>query len=275
MPIQVYLDSSDYSILSDPKSEDKKIEQTKAQLLSFLDRGVIEIRFSGIHILEMAHTSLKNRDLALKRFKVLEELCRNKALLYVSEMENIELATVAKGQINSLDVQTIANDEGKWCPDMIPQLGDLKKFIINELSKELKKIGLTRDQRKYFEKKLFKGGLLTDTGFDFVPQNRKGINDALSLKFPLTEKFWKEDLFLQYLRGTVKKTEILQEIQKGFIDPVNFIGWYINRDTKGLELPKNFRNDGEYIIDKIRTFNEKCQKMYDIGKQLQKSEKGD
>ena len=51
--IQVYLDSSDYSVMSDPR------QPWVAEILDFLRaqvaEGHIEIRYSSLHLLEGAH----------------------------------------------------------------------------------------------------------------------------------------------------------------------------------------------------------------------------
>lgn len=275
MPIQVYLDSSDYSVLSDPKTKDAQVKQAKAKLVGFLNRGDIEIRYSCIHVLEMAHTSIEHRELALKRFDILEELCRKKTLYFISNMENAEIALLAKGEKNDLDVQIIANDDDRWIPDITSNIKDFKKSLFDQLFVELKKQGISRNQRIGLQKKLFKRGRLTDVGYKFFsknPKNRESLNYALSLEMPLTEKLWKEDLYLQFLRGHVTESMIRKEFEKGFLDPVNFIGWHINRHKEGLEMPKHFRGMSAIQTNKLKELQKQCQEFYALGIRAQMPE---
>ena len=271
MALQVYLDSSDYSVLSDPKAENKKIEETKIKLFSFIDRGDIEIRFSNIHVFEMAHTGIEHRELALKRFEVLEELCQNKTLLCIQDMENLEIATLAKDQTISLDVQLIANNNGRWFPDI--EFEDPKQFVFDGLSNQFKKMKIHRKKRIELLKHLFRRGNLTDVGYSMVSKNREPLNQALSLNYPLTERFWKDDFLLQYLKGSITKAHFMKELQNGFFDPKNLVGWYIDRDKKGLGIPQCFRDISTNNIDKISDIQQKYKKLYDLGIKAQKSPK--
>ena len=200
-------------------------------------------------------------------------MCRKKCLIYVPNMENFEISLVAKGVDNFLDVQSIANDEGQWMPNLTSELKGFDKFILDLLSKALKNIGTTRHQRIGIEKKIFKRDRLTDFGFQLISQNRNSLNEALAMRFPLTEKFWNEDLFLQFLRGKITESQLLKELQQGFIDPTNFIGWYINIDKKALGIPKHFRNVSATNIDKLRILQNQYIKLHDLGVQASKSEK--
>lgn len=53
-PFQVYLDSSDFSVLSDPFRRTQEIITLESQLISWRNAGLIEMRFAYLHLIEAA-----------------------------------------------------------------------------------------------------------------------------------------------------------------------------------------------------------------------------
>ena len=82
VPLQVYLDSSDYSHMSDPSSSlYQRYQGVKRRLIQLRDVGKIEVRFSTAHVLEMAHTERRFRDAAMRRVETMLEICGPRVLL--------------------------------------------------------------------------------------------------------------------------------------------------------------------------------------------------
>ncbi|CAG9933173.1 hypothetical protein [Candidatus Nitrotoga arctica] len=65
-PLIIYLDSSDFSDLSNPEKRTSEIIELESQLLNWQMQGYIELRFSHVHLLEAAATEHKYADIAVK-----------------------------------------------------------------------------------------------------------------------------------------------------------------------------------------------------------------
>jgi hypothetical protein len=273
MPIQVYLDSSDYSILSDPRKNDEKLIKIKNELISLVNQGLIEIRFSFVHVLEMAHVGIENRELSLCRFALMKELCGTKTLKSIPDMENTEIIGSVQNGIFSPHIKHIANDRGEWFPDFTDQINNIQQTIIDNIFDGFRKQKIPRKQRQILRKKIIRKGHLADAFFEFLPQNRSELLKSIECDFPLTKKFWQEDLILQFLKKKISKTELLNEFKAGFFDPETLIGWYIDRSNNSLSLPLFFRNWGQNDLTKVQDLIEQCKKLFDFGIKIGKSEK--
>lgn len=58
-PITVYLDSNDYSRLSDPRRKKAALDKVRLELLSLTESRQVRFAFSGVHISEMAPLDAK------------------------------------------------------------------------------------------------------------------------------------------------------------------------------------------------------------------------
>ena len=274
-PIQIYLDSSDYSQLSDPhklKSNQKLFELNRA-LNSYVEKGIIVIRYSCIHILEMAHIRMTDRQLSLKRFNLMKQLCKTHTLKPIPEIEDIEFRKLACNALFLSNKECAAEDNGRWFPDFADKVDNFRQIAINSIRDTLNNMSLPRKQRKAIEKKMHKNGKFTDTAFQYLSQNRNDLLEKLSNEFPLTNRFWKDDLILQFFGGKISNRELLNEIQLGFFDAENFIGWYIDRYKKGKSIPSWLRDAGNDNLKKIQYLREEYEKLMDFGIKTGKSEK--
>ncbi len=272
-PIQLYLDSSDYSVFSDSRKISEENLKIKNTLISLVRKKMIEIRFSFIHVLEMAHISLKDRPLSILRFKTVAELCNNKAFKPLPEIEKIEFERIAKGNQNPTDIEVVINDNGQWFPDFSSTVGDFKKIITALIYDYLQKLNISQEQKRIAKKRILHDGNLTSEVFEYFSENREPLMNFLSTEFPLTDRFWKEDLIFKFYQGKISNRELLKEIQAGFFDPVNFIGWYIDKYEGNKPFPSWLRDMGSNNSKLIQDLREKYERLAEFGLQIGKSQK--
>ena len=147
-PLQIYLDSSDFSTLSDPARLDEKTIAVKNKLQSYADRSLVQFRFSIVHVSEAAPLGPSAQQAAERRSKVMHQLCGSNSLVTTYEIQEAEIAQVPDFSPFSI---------GRWYPpieDLLP------KFIISDLKKtlheELRSAGLNREQRRKKEVEIFR-----------------------------------------------------------------------------------------------------------------------
>lgn len=274
-PIQVYLDSSDYSILSDPKKNNKNLNRIKNELISLTQRKVIEIRFSIVHVLEMAHLEKENCPLALSRFKILNELCGAKTLLSIPDMENMELVRLVHNSCYhpSTRIKQVAIDNGEWFPAFSFESDFFEKMIITELFKAFRDLKIPRNERQRLKKQLTKKGHISEKFLEYIPNGRDFFLKAIAQEYPLTDRFKHEDLFVKLIKKEITNDELMAEFKAGFFNLENFIGWYLNRSKESSSLPIWLRGFGQQQSEKIKILREKCERLFKTGIEIGKSEK--
>lgn len=80
-PLKVYLDSSDYSTLSNLRCQTPELESIRSELLHWRDSGEVEFWFSSTAIVEMAPLDVAATPLAEARADLLVALCGRNALV--------------------------------------------------------------------------------------------------------------------------------------------------------------------------------------------------
>lgn len=114
-PVRVYLDSSDYSVLSDPAQSGSGFAELREQLQAWSDSGKVEFWYSGTHISEMAPLSWRYAGAAVARSECLSRLCKRQALIAFDRLWRHECNRLAG---NEFDDREIYSYEGEWFPEM-------------------------------------------------------------------------------------------------------------------------------------------------------------
>ena len=154
-PIIVYLDSSDYSALCDPKRS-PKTEDIRAQLAELAASPRVIFAFSGIHISEMAPLEPKYTDAAAARTDLMVQLCRRNTLLSHDRLFRLEISRLRAQDSTPVDALSA---DATWFPD----LGGIitpAQFIDATAAIEEKgvELGLNRQQRRFLKSKASRHG---------------------------------------------------------------------------------------------------------------------
>lgn len=121
IPLQVYLDSSDYSVFAAPPAVDSvKRAGQHQEIMKLVDDGLIQVRHSVLHVIEMTHLEPKYLERATGRARCLEDLCRGSCYRFFSEIKGIEARNALAGKVSS---NGILNDQHYWFPNLRPVTG--------------------------------------------------------------------------------------------------------------------------------------------------------
>ena len=93
LPLQVYLDSSDFSVLSDPVRLDEKTTELRDILLGYSEKSLVQFRFSIVHVSEVAPVHAHAQEAAERRAAF--ELCGSNTLVTTQEVQEAELSQMA------------------------------------------------------------------------------------------------------------------------------------------------------------------------------------
>jgi len=113
--LQVYLDSSDYSVLSNPQCQTPALGAIRDKLFSWANSGDVEFRYSAAHICEMAPLAGTDGRAAEARADILFELCGHKTLLSADKVIIKELSILSEEGGTPIEIRS---ENGNWFPDL-------------------------------------------------------------------------------------------------------------------------------------------------------------
>lgn len=141
-PLRIFLDSSDYSVLSNPTALTPEIIEIYNYLLTLVDSGRVKCYFSGSILSEMAPLDSSYTLEAMRRVNVLARLCGTNALVSIDRLFKHELAD-AHAIPSSL--QSVHSDVGEWFPDEAMNFLPITPMELSqEFDKRFKEDGLNR-----------------------------------------------------------------------------------------------------------------------------------
>lgn len=257
-PLQIYLDSSDYSNLSKPDAYlSTELKNLKNQLLTLTKNGAVEIRFSAAHISEIAHLEFRHKTQATQRATLISDLCLGKAMKWPQELFALEAASAFHRKTLPPFPLYGQSNSGHWFPHIQVDIGNNEKLFREEIKIALKKKGLPRDQRRKIERSFMVDGHLRAELIPLVKQFQQVATSQFEAMFPLTESFYQDEMVLKWATGQISNDLFEKELFKGITDPKNFIGWYFDRysDAKSSifwlrDLSKKISTIANIFIDK-------------------------
>jgi hypothetical protein len=162
-PIQIYLDSDDYSKLSDLKILDK--EPRKREALSFLleciEKNIIEIRYSVLSVAEITHLDDNSIHYAKARAKLLMRLTEGKCFrpfqqLFVDELIICGIKKTGRATTSTFP-EYAYSDGNDWLDRSIGSnfQSDFRTKIREQVKQILRSSSISRVQKKQAEKNIF------------------------------------------------------------------------------------------------------------------------
>lgn len=256
-PKQIYLDSSDISSFSDTsRMQSQELQETWAFLLSHINKGTIQVRYSFVHITEITQLDHRYRNAALQRASILNRLCQGQVLLSRDQVLRTELR-IASGLDGNAFPNYAYGTHDQWMPAIEDRIANLKQIAVQKLEEILQSV--TRQQRRILRKRLFTRQGLSERGIRELAKANAPLTTAFEAEFPLTERFWKDDMFSLYLMGKISESELVSELMMGFGNPENFIGWIVDKHDRNLKIPGWLRRQGQSHIEFMERMREKVE----------------
>lgn len=246
--LTVYLDSSDYSVMSDP--DNLPAQEIRTRLEKYSARGIARFPFSAIHMIECAHLDVASRPMALRRATLIHNFAEERCFPWWLDTAFLECTDRAK----AVDLTPIDFDSGsswRWLPDMSALADSFKKAMIDGLKEMLVEQNLPRQQRRQMFSRTFRRGKVSPLVIAFLRRNRSELLKALEKQFPLTTRFYEEDLILRFAAGEVSSKTIAAEFEKGMSDPINFVGWIYDRHDKDRKMTGWLRKHGGRLVELV------------------------
>lgn len=218
--IRVYLDSCDYSVLTNPRQQSARSIEICEKLRCWAKSGEVEFVFSGAHLSEMAPLNASYTPAAAARADLLVELCGRKSFISCDRLLAFELASIYQ----PLDCkELVLSRNAEWFPDIGDFVSPLKGVnqTVNEVGKQH---GLNRQQRRQLKLTLFKNS---------QPGLTNDISDSygeLLASYPMREQDAK--MISQYVLGTVTAEQVKEAFLESLRDPRWMMCWFATNFEK-------------------------------------------
>ncbi len=256
-PLVVYLDSSDFSILSNPSKRTLELVNIEKELLSLQDKGLIEFRFSFAHILESAPISKESIQYSKQRFAYIQSICENRCVASHIEIIENEINAIS---INSTHSQsTIYNDCSMWFPssDVRPE-SDLES-IIKTIKEEISSLPDRKQRRLATKKSFLSNGQLNKSNFLKNHQVISSISLDIEEKFPLTRKEVEEYVNSMFSKNDIESCRSL--LINSLKDIGRFGNWYEKQWDRTFPVSSHLRNIGSDLRDALMVASEKVRQI--------------
>lgn len=224
----VYLDSSDYSVLSDPRRRSAETDSVLARLEDFKRSGRVSFVYSSAAICEMAPQDAAYANYAEGRANLLSKLCDRNALVSFDRLIVGEAAQIDASGPLPFDP---LSEDGDWFPEMKDFISpvDLVQAFREEMTS--RKAGLNRKQRRTAESRTFKRGNLRGparAALTSGPDQR--AFDELLAAYPMCPDAAR--ILWNHVTGNATKKQAEDAFLEGLRDPKWMMKWFYNHHDK-------------------------------------------
>ena len=263
-PLQVYLDSSDFSVLSNPEPY-SAYANVKQILLTLASRGEIEIRFSYAHIVEAAPTAQEHLPYALARFRCITALCGQKCLAdpaFVMQQK----AMVAGHNTNG--GTQILRDDGDWCPSYevdleVPDLATAWRAELSTFPRKMRRV----QTRKFFDSQ----GRLRATEHTKLRAQAGGILAAEQHQYPMTPQALAA--MERFILGVGSKADVNNTLRQSLNDLEIFAEWHAKYWNSISKFSSWLRQSGDNMKASLELASEAAESSYDMHLLMGKTER--
>lgn len=218
-PLIVYLDSSDFSVLSNSKTRTPEVVDVESQLIYWQEQGLIELRFSYVHVIEAAATEHRYSDLASNRFLQMKRLCGFNCLVDPIRILEHEATNLSKYEY--VDLKNFLNDKGDWFPNIDSSKDSVKiETIVQE---QINLIPDRKSRRLAISNSFDKNGKLKDE-FRLKFFKISPMVDEIAQKFPIPRYLIEAAVRNYYKSGSVDS--FLDALKESLSNLDNLGLWY-------------------------------------------------
>jgi hypothetical protein len=248
-PLQVYLDSSDYSEIAERnnKSNKHELENTYQFLLDARERGKIEIRYSSITILECIQQKAEHKEYALRRAQAIEKLSQGSVLKDVMTLHFESCLTALDMGKKRVEINRFAKGEhNQWYTDISPIFASYEKVYVDKINELIQQ--RPKSTRKQLRNLMYTSRGLSDYALERLRVVGIAFEAAFIEQFPMLNGYPLQRTMTQYLKKNISKSEIAKELGETVFNPINFTKWFVesinNQHPSSLN---NLRKQGSLV----------------------------
>lgn len=254
-PINVYLDSSDFSRLSNP-NRDRNDAELANKLLLFSRDGQVRFLFSGTHLTEMAPLDAQFTASAVSRANYLVDLCGRNSLHSFDRILKSELMCLVD------PYKTLPppySGIAEWYPEWGNLVGPVQWVETLEIFESTCRAhGLNRDQRRALKRKIFKDGRLKKDGRS-APNFESEVLDQFVSAYPMREQDAK--VLFRYALGDASSEEANEAFLEGLRDPRWMMQWFSCHHEELTPFINWVREPAKKLFDVVNAITEHIRQL--------------
>lgn len=217
-PLKIYLDSSDFSVLSDPAHLSKiEIRDLRSQLFKWRAENTVKFFYSAVHVVEAAAVEAQYTEKAKERSRLIYDLCGHNVFDIFPEILRRETLALAGKGINC----NFARNDGRWFPFEISNnaFSETTSLTIETLRPNIEKMGPGRWESVKKSPALQKEVLAAARAV----LNRTRESTIKELMSTFSIDYEDADFFNKYSLGLKKREELSAYFLRRFRDPTFLI----------------------------------------------------
>lgn len=252
--ITCYLDSQDYSSLTDPKLDTPDRREIKNALL-YLKRSMqVRFAFSAAAVSESIALTPDATYLSELKAELLSELCGSNALVSFDRLVVAETNALARKSDEPMDM---LDPHGRWFPEIPIDVKPKQPWeMVRELvEEEMKVIGLSRQQRRAKSKLLIKNGkprLALSAHLD--RQDPKAFAAELLKNYPMRPEYAK--VMGMYALGRATEKDFSEALMNSLTDPRWMMKWFTTQHGLSSPIADIVRKPGRELGQAMRSLAE-------------------
>lgn len=248
--LTVYLDSQDYSVLTDPKRKTPELVEIDRALKAFKSSGKVKFVFSAVTVSENVATTYEASLLALRKGELLSELCGANALISLDRILELEICSLRDRTVPSSDV---IDQFGNWFPN-IPKIsvsdksGNMLQVFLEE---HWIQDGLSRAERRVRKREFFKNGRPREKLKRLLDERyMSGCVELLRQQFPM--KIESAETITKFLLGSVHESDFEDAVFDSMRDPKFMMHWFTTEFSLTSPIAEMVRAPGREIGEQFR-----------------------
>lgn len=217
-PLKIYLDSSDFSVLSDPAHLSRnEIRKIKSQLFQWRAEKTVEFFYSAVHVVEAAAIEAQHTDKAKERSGLIHDLCGDNVFDIFPEILERESSALTGKSVSC----NFSRNDGRWFPFEISKNTFLEtpRLTIEALRPNIDKMGAGKWE-SVKKSPAMQRKLLTAARAVFITRREETIAELIS-KFSID--YADADFINKFSLGLKNKDELSEYILGRFRDPTFLI----------------------------------------------------
>lgn len=245
-----YLDSQDYSTLTNPRNETAKSRELKSTLIDLARSGEVRFCFSAAAVCEVVAPDPQYADLALRKAELITELCGSNALISFDRLAALEVKALEKRA--RFSHKEVFDPKGRWFPRIQPKSLSYQSDIAEMALAEIQASGRSREDRRKAERAMVKNGRPTPLLMkQLATQDPSVCISMLMQKYPLQPE--DEGFLGRYVRGLATDKEFSEMLERMIADPIRMMQWFEFDYSLASPISEMVRAPGRKVGQLIRS----------------------
>ena len=252
--ITCYLDTQDYSVLTDPKLDAPDRREIRDALLHLARSSQVRFGFSAAVVSESTALTKDSAHLSELKAELLSELCGTNALV---SMDRLVIAEANALACRSGPPSDMFDPHGRWFPkitidDKPQQTWNTMRDLAEE---EMKLMGLTREQRRDKSRALFKNGKpLPALSARLAQQDSNVYAAELLEEYPMRPEY--AEVMARWALGRATEKEFSEALMNSLKEPRWIMKWFTTQHSISSPIADLVRKPGREIGQLMRSLAE-------------------